>query len=1192
MKKLIASPIGLRQIKQARKEKGWNLNDFRWLESASEVLGVSWHQEGRLASGISYGTWKRFLSGKYLISDRSFQAFCQVLGLKWQTVVAETEHNYHGQDWGEAIDTSVFFGRTEELLTLENWILREKSRSILILGMGGIGKTSLAIQVGQKVQSKFDFLIWRSLRNAPLLEDTLSEIIQFISHKQETKLPETIPEKINLLLQYLRQVKCLLILDNAESILEPYQSGNNSNYRQGHENYGLLFQAIAENNHQSCLLITSREKLQELSILSGEKLPNRCLSLQGLSPRECQAIFQTKGSFKGSDLDWERLLNRYGGNPLALKIVASYIRDFFTGKIKDFLDFSQEGLFIFDDIRLLLEQQFQRLNELEKQIMYWLAISRQPILLSQLQSNLINNIYLGELIKALTNLKSRSLIETNDDKFTQQPVVMEFTISELVEQVKQEIITGNINLFNSHSLIQAQAQEYIREAQIFLILQPLIEQLMLDCYNNEAINQCLKTNLIHWKLQTVKGYFAGNTINLLRQLKIDLSNYDFSGLTVWQANLQGLNLHQVNFTNCDLSQSIFTETLGNILSAAFSPQGDKFATCDNGNKVRIWDRYTGKLLAIGNGHNNWIRCIAFSPDGQTIVSGAGDFQVRLWDTNTGECLQTFIGHQDEIYAVAISPNGKILASGSGDRTIKLWELKTGECLQTLIGHTHWIRSVALSPDGQVLASGSADCTIKLWELKTGQCLRTLIGHNGWIRSIAFSPISPKELILASGSDDCTIKLWELKTGQCLQTLIGHSSAVYSIAFSPPSQDRLRIILASGSGDTTVRIWDITTNKCLKTLYGHSNQIVAVDFGADDRTIVCASLDRTVKLWDINIGKCLRSVRGHTDWAFPVAFACQTQKILASICSDYTVRLWNTDTGKCQQTLSGHQDHIWSIAFSHNDQILASGGADSTIRLWNLATGECCQVLIGHEDWIRAIAFHPNGYTLISSGGDHTIRIWELKTGTNTIIHEPQVWSLAVSQDGNLLVSGSGDRKVKLWDLNTKKCLHTYIAQDCPGVYSVVFSPNGKGVISGSSDHKIRLWDIATGKCLQVFEGHQGFVFSVACTPIPQKGNGGLLASGSSDQTVKLWNIQTGQCLHTLVGHSDKICSVAFSPDGKILASGSQDQSTKLWDVATGKCLKTLRVPRLYEKMNITGVTGLTSAQQETLKILGAIIDFT
>ena len=196
----------------------------------------------------------------------------------------------------------------------------------------------------------------------------------------------------------------------------------------------------------------------------------------------------------------------------------------------------------------------------------------------------------------------------------------------------------------------------------------------------------------------------------------------------------------------------------------------------------------------------------------------------------------------------------------------------------------------------------------------------------------------------------------------------------------------------------------------------------------------------------------------------------------------------------------------------------------------------------------------------------------------------------MSQDGNLLVSGSSDRAVKLWDLNTRECLQTYIAEDCQGVYSVAFTPDNKAIISGSKDNKIRLWDISTGKCLRVFAGHQGFVFAVACSLFPTSSTQEILASGSSDQTVKLWDLQTGKCLHTLIGHSNKVCSLAFSPDSKILASGSQDQSTKLWDVATGKCLKTLRVTRLYEDMNITGVTGLTSAQQETLKVLGAIAD--
>ncbi|MDJ0589811.1 MAG: helix-turn-helix transcriptional regulator [Pleurocapsa sp. MO_226.B13] len=137
MNKLIASPSGLRKIKQARKEKGWNINDSRWLESASEVLGVA-KEEGKLAAGISYGTWKRFLGGKHLINATAFQAYCQVLGLTWQNLVEEeiiAQNVDRHQDWGEAIDVSVFFGRDAELVTLDRWISRDRCRLVLLLGM-------------------------------------------------------------------------------------------------------------------------------------------------------------------------------------------------------------------------------------------------------------------------------------------------------------------------------------------------------------------------------------------------------------------------------------------------------------------------------------------------------------------------------------------------------------------------------------------------------------------------------------------------------------------------------------------------------------------------------------------------------------------------------------------------------------------------------------------------------------------------------------------------------------------------------------------------------------------------------------------------------------------------------------------------------------------------------------------------
>lgn len=123
------------------------------------------------------------------------------------------------QDWGEPIDTSDFCGRSQELTELEGWIVRDKCRLVTLLGMGGIGKTVLSIKLAERLQKNFECVIWRSLRDAPPLDSILSDLIQFLSHQQETELPESVDGKLGRLLHYLRQRRCLVILDNVESIL-------------------------------------------------------------------------------------------------------------------------------------------------------------------------------------------------------------------------------------------------------------------------------------------------------------------------------------------------------------------------------------------------------------------------------------------------------------------------------------------------------------------------------------------------------------------------------------------------------------------------------------------------------------------------------------------------------------------------------------------------------------------------------------------------------------------------------------------------------------------------------------------------------------------------------------------------------------------------------------------------------------
>ena len=232
-------------------------------------------------------------------------------------------HRNRQVDWGEAPHTRQFYGREKELTELEQWIVDDRCQLVAVLGIGGIGKTTLAAKLAEQIKDEFEYVFWRSLQNAPPLETILKNCIQFLSNQQRIDLPNDINGQITLLIQHLQENRCLLVLDNLETIL---QSGNRAGeYREGYEGYGRLIQRIGEGKHQSCLLLTSREKAKEVAHLEGKTSPVRSLQLPGLGQLEGQEILKDKGLF-GSDEAWADLIHTYTGNPLALKLAAEPIR--------------------------------------------------------------------------------------------------------------------------------------------------------------------------------------------------------------------------------------------------------------------------------------------------------------------------------------------------------------------------------------------------------------------------------------------------------------------------------------------------------------------------------------------------------------------------------------------------------------------------------------------------------------------------------------------------------------------------------------------------------------------------------------------------------------------------------------------------------------------------------------------------
>ncbi|MBC1236487.1 NB-ARC domain-containing protein [Nostoc sp. 2RC] len=1168
---------GLQKIKEAKHQS-----------EAKENFGNRYTLEEMSArSGLYSGTISKVLNREGGVDKQTIEKLFSAFSLKIDKSDYSSSNNR--LDWGEAIFTSVFYGRREELSTLEQWILDEDCRLVTLLGIGGIGKTALSVKFAQQIQENFEYVIWRSLREAPPVKIIISNLIQFLSDEQETEanLPESFNERLSRLLDYLQNNRCLLILDNAESIL---RSGSRAGvYREGYEEYGELFRRVGEATHQSCLMLTSREKPKEVALLEGETLPVRSLALSGLKVAEGQEILKLKGLSAAED-QWKLMIERYAGNPLALKIVATTIQDIFDGNVTEFL---QQDTAVFGDIRDVLEQQFERLSDLEKDIMYWLAINQEPITLKELRDDIISPIPQAKLLEAIESLGRRSLIEKASPMlierarpvvektrslFTLQPVVMEYVTTSLIEKACEEIVTENIDLFRRHALMKATGKDYVKDTQIRLIVKPVINGLLNDLRSKKIIENQLTKILITLRKQSPlePGYTAGNIFNLLSHLETDLSRYDFSYLTVCQADLRNINLHSTNFAYANLAKSVFVETFGGIFSVTFSPDGKLLATGDTNGEIRFYNSVDGQQLLTCQGHSGWVWSVAFSHDGCVLASGSNDQTIKLWDTSTGQCLKTLHGHNSGVRSVAFSVNSRMLVSGSEDQTIKIWDIKTESCLSTLQGHSGGIQSVALSGNSHLLATGSEDQTIKVWDINTGKCLKTLQEHTRRVYSIAFSPNSN---IIISGCHDQTIKVWDVNTGKCLQTLEEHTNLVNSVAFSSDGT-----MFASASDDRTINLWDINNNVCFRTLRGHTNRVWSVSFSPNSKILASSSDDHTVKLWDISTGRCIKTLQGYNNGVWSVTFN-QDGNILASGGNDQTVKMWDTISGKCIKTLRGHSNRVTSVAFSPDSSIVASGSEDQSIKLWNSSTGKCFKIFQEHTNRITSVTFSHDGHFLASASDDQTVKLWNVTTGEclkSFKGHSGRVWSISFSPNDNVLASACHDQTVKLWNVATGECLKSFEGHT-DWVWAVAFSPNGCIVASGSGDQTVKLWDITTGKCLKTLQEHTNCIYSVAFSV-----DGRMLASSGGDQTVKLWDITTGECVRTLLGHTRWVWSVVFSSDGQLVASCSEDETTKLWDIKTGECLKTLKSEGPYEGMNISGVLGLTEAQKSTLKILGAI----
>jgi WD40 repeat protein/transcriptional regulator with XRE-family HTH domain len=1097
-------------------------------------------------------------------------------------------------DVSEAPDIGLLYGREATQATLAQWVLTDGCRVVGLLGMGGIGKTSLAAVFARAHASAFARVVFRSLRNAPPLAQLLDGLLRFLSGQPQLRLPQSLDDKLALLLQLLTEQRCLLVLDNLETIMQEGIAAGS--YRAGYADYGQLIQRLAESPHRSCLLLTSREKPREFGPLEGTTAPVRSLALHGVAEDACQAILADRAVF-GEHGDWLALTTRYGGNPLALKLVAEPIRELFGGDIHAFLD--GDGA-LFGGIRYLLDQQLARLSAPEQDVLYWMAVGREPLSLEALRAWSVLTISTRERLEAVEALRRRFLIEraNADATFTLQPVVMEYVTERLIGAVANELLGSAGDYLRRYALLQAQARTYVRQTQARLIVKPLLEQLVNQFKHEAAVEACLLDALARLRAipQGEQGYGGGNIVNLLVQHGSDLRGRDLRGLNLWQAYLSGVELPWTQLQGADLRGALFSENFKTIIPVMFSPDATLLAAGSIDGEIGLWRVADGQQVALWGGHSGPVNALAWHPDGRALASAGSDGQIIMWAATSGTRLAVLQGHEGRVWGVAWSPDGARLASGGDDGTLRLWNLLDGTPARVFDAHGSAVAAVTWAPDGTQIASASHDPlpTIKLWDATSGVCRHTIDAHEADIWALAWSPDGTQ---LASGSADLSVKLWDAETGDHTATCLSHTARVRALAWSPDGRQ-----LVSGSLDQTMRVWDAQSGACVALLAENTGPVNGVAWSSDGDTLAGGGELQTIALWSARRVECLALLEGYNSGVLALAYR-PDGGLLASAGFDRTVRLWSLDSSATTQRLVGHYSVVYGVAWSPDGALVASvsGGNDGTLRVWDTASGTELTRFNDHNGPVLAVSWSADGRLLASGSLDRSVKLWS-PLGARSLAtlegHDGAVRGVAFSPNGARLASGSYDRTLRVWDTATRTSFATCIGHTAP-VRTVVWHPHEAIIASGGADQSVRLWDAQSGALLATLHGHSAEVPALCFSP-----DGALLASGSFDGTIRLWDVVVAldatrapvEPLAVLRPHTGVIYALAVHPNGQVLASGSADGVLHTWDLRALRDqsahhmlpLTTLRGEGPYVGMNISGVTGLTAAQRATLRALGAV----
>src|SRR5262245_1088704 len=324
-----------------------------------------------------------------------------------------------------------FVGRSHEVAELIGLLADPTCRLLTLVGPGGIGKTRLALHIAAQQRAAFAhgvaFVPLAAITSASLLVPSIADGLGFAFYGPVDPTAQ--------LLNYLREKQVLLLLDNAEQLLD---------------GLGLLPEVL-QHAPGVKLLVTSREPLT----LPGEWV----CEVAGLALRaddhthesDAAALFvqrarRAQTGFVVSEAERRevaRICRLVDGMPLAIELAAAWVRTLSCAEIAqeiqhnlDFLASSARELEArHRSVRAVLDQSWQALADTEQQVLRCLGVFRGGF--ARAAAEQVASASLG----VLSALLAKSLVHRSaEGRYDLHELVQQYGAEKLLESGEADAI--------------------------------------------------------------------------------------------------------------------------------------------------------------------------------------------------------------------------------------------------------------------------------------------------------------------------------------------------------------------------------------------------------------------------------------------------------------------------------------------------------------------------------------------------------------------------------------------------------------------------------------------------------------------------------------------------------------------------------------------------------------------------------